>query len=112
MRQDSSVTQHGMAGLSVAKTPAKCAELIGLLDRAFLQHHLKTKEAPLARYLKVGRDAALRAEDAAKVRTTVEGILADIEKRGDGRARDVSQVRQMGPRRLSPDRRRDQVLPR
>jgi sulfopropanediol 3-dehydrogenase len=52
--------------------------------------HIKTEEAPLARYLKRGRDAALRAEDAAKVRATVEGILADIEKRGDAAVREMS----------------------
>jgi sulfopropanediol 3-dehydrogenase len=44
----------------------------------------------LARYLKRGRDAASRAEDAAKVRATVEGILADIEKRGDAAVRELS----------------------
>ena len=44
----------------------------------------------MARYLKRGRDAASRAEDAAKVRTTVEGILADIEKRGDAAVRELS----------------------
>ncbi|MGB0087715.1 MAG: histidinol dehydrogenase [Rhodomicrobiaceae bacterium] len=44
----------------------------------------------MARYLKRGRDAALRAEDAAKVRATVEGILADIEARGDQAVRELS----------------------
>jgi sulfopropanediol 3-dehydrogenase len=44
----------------------------------------------MARYLKRGRDAALRAEDDSKVRATVEGILADIEKRGDAAVRDLS----------------------
>lgn len=44
----------------------------------------------MARYLKRGRDAALRAEDAAKVRATVEGILADIESRGDAAVRELS----------------------
>jgi sulfopropanediol 3-dehydrogenase len=44
----------------------------------------------MATYLKRGRDAALRAEDAAKVRTTVEGILADIEARGDAAVRELS----------------------
>jgi sulfopropanediol 3-dehydrogenase len=44
----------------------------------------------MARYLKRGRDAALRAEDAAKVRTAVEGILADIEARGDKAVRELS----------------------
>jgi len=41
-------------------------------------------------YLKRGRDAALRAEDQAKVRATVENILADIEKRGDEAIRELS----------------------
>ena len=44
----------------------------------------------MARYLKRGRDAALRAEDAAKVRTAVEGILSDIETRGDKAVRELS----------------------
>jgi sulfopropanediol 3-dehydrogenase len=44
----------------------------------------------MARYLKRGRDAALRAEDAAKVRMTVETILADIEARGDKAVRELS----------------------
>lgn len=44
----------------------------------------------MARYLKRGRDAAQRAEDAAKVRSIVEGILADIETRGDTAVRELS----------------------
>jgi sulfopropanediol 3-dehydrogenase len=44
----------------------------------------------MAKYLKRGRDAAQRAEDNSKVRTTVEGILADIEKRGDAAVRELS----------------------
>ncbi|UPJ44046.1 histidinol dehydrogenase [Bradyrhizobium sp. 40] len=44
----------------------------------------------MAEYLKRGRDAALRAEDAARVRATVEEILADIEKRGDAAVRELS----------------------
>ena len=44
----------------------------------------------MARYLKRGRDAVLRAEDAAKVRATVETILADIEARGDAAVRELS----------------------
>ncbi|MBV9758518.1 MAG: histidinol dehydrogenase, partial [Alphaproteobacteria bacterium] len=44
----------------------------------------------MARYLKRGRDAAQRAEDAAKVRATVEAILADIEARGDLAVHDLS----------------------
>ena len=44
----------------------------------------------MARYLKRGRDAAQRAEDAAKVRATVEAILADIEARGDAAVRELS----------------------
>jgi sulfopropanediol 3-dehydrogenase len=41
-------------------------------------------------YLKHGRDAALRVEDAAKTRQTVEAILDDIEKRGDAAVRELS----------------------
>jgi sulfopropanediol 3-dehydrogenase len=44
----------------------------------------------MAKYLKRGRDAAQRAEDNSKVRATVEGILADIEKRGDAAVRELS----------------------
>jgi len=44
----------------------------------------------MARYLKRGRDAVLRADDASKVRTTVEGILQDIETRGDAAVRELS----------------------
>eukprot|EP01037_Dinobryon_pediforme_P006671 gene6671-6741_t len=44
----------------------------------------------MARYLKTSRDAALRAEDQAKIRATVEGILADIEARGDAAVRELS----------------------
>jgi sulfopropanediol 3-dehydrogenase len=44
----------------------------------------------MARYLKRGRDDALRAEDDQKVRATVEGILADIANRGDAAVRELS----------------------
>ncbi|MEP9353507.1 histidinol dehydrogenase [Xanthobacter sp. KR7-65] len=44
----------------------------------------------MARFLKTSRDAAARAEDQAKVRATVEGILADIEARGDAAVRELS----------------------
>src|SRR5438132_12391860 len=44
----------------------------------------------MAKFLKRGRDAAQRAEDDAKIRATVEGILADIEKRGDAAVRELS----------------------
>ena len=44
----------------------------------------------MARHLKKGRDAEARAEDDAKVRATVEGILADIAARGDAAVRELS----------------------
>ena len=44
----------------------------------------------MAQHLKRGRDAALRAEDDAKVRTTVEGILSDISTKGDAAVRELS----------------------
>jgi sulfopropanediol 3-dehydrogenase len=44
----------------------------------------------MSKHLKRGRDAAQRAEDNSKVRVTVEGILADIEKRGDAAVRELS----------------------
>lgn len=42
------------------------------------------------RYVKRGKDAAARAADDAKVRATVETILADIEARGDSAVRELS----------------------
>jgi sulfopropanediol 3-dehydrogenase len=44
----------------------------------------------MIRYLKKGISAEQDAADIAKVRHTVEGILADIEKRGDEAVRDYS----------------------
>lgn len=44
----------------------------------------------MVRFLKKGRDTALRAEDNSKVREIVEGILSDIENRGDEAVRDLS----------------------
>ncbi|MCA1457678.1 histidinol dehydrogenase [Bradyrhizobium sp. BRP22] len=41
-------------------------------------------------YLKRSRDAAQRAEDDSRVRTTVETILADIEQHGDAAVRELS----------------------
>ncbi len=42
-------------------------------------------------YLKRGKSADEVAEDDAKVRQTVEGILGDIEKRGDAAVRELAQ---------------------
>jgi len=44
----------------------------------------------MARYLKRSRDEQARAEDDAKVRATVEAILADIAARGDDAVRELS----------------------
>ena len=44
----------------------------------------------MAQYLKRGKDADIRAADNAKVRATVETILADIEQRGDAAVRELS----------------------
>ncbi|MFN5349786.1 MAG: histidinol dehydrogenase [Polaromonas sp.] len=44
----------------------------------------------MIRYLKRGKDAQIRADDNAKVRGTVEGILKDIEARGDDAVRAYS----------------------
>ena len=62
----------------------------------------------MARYLKRGMDAsAIKAADA-KVRATVEGILADIEDaQGRGGARPVAEIRQLVAERLPPDAGRD-----
>ncbi|MEJ6392322.1 histidinol dehydrogenase [Gymnodinialimonas sp. 2305UL16-5] len=45
----------------------------------------------MAEYLKRGKPADERAEDDAKVRRTVEGILGDIETRGDAAVRELSE---------------------
>lgn len=45
----------------------------------------------MARHLKKGLDAAVRAEADAQVRATVETILGDIAARGDAAVRDLSQ---------------------
>jgi sulfopropanediol 3-dehydrogenase len=44
----------------------------------------------MIRYLKRGKDIQVRSEDDAKVRHTVEGIIRDIETRGDEAVRDYS----------------------
>ncbi|MDB4215587.1 histidinol dehydrogenase [Burkholderiaceae bacterium] len=44
----------------------------------------------MIRYLKRGRDVQARADDDVKVRATVEGIIRDIEQRGDDAVRDYS----------------------
>jgi len=44
----------------------------------------------MVRFLKTGITAEQDAADSAKVRATVEGILADIEKRGDEAVREYS----------------------
>ncbi|MEL7299035.1 MAG: histidinol dehydrogenase [Pseudomonadota bacterium] len=44
----------------------------------------------MAQYLKRGKPAEERAEDDAKVRGIVEGILSDIEARGDAAVKDLS----------------------
>ncbi len=44
----------------------------------------------MIRYLKRGKDVQVRSEDDAKVRQTVEGIIRDIEARGDEAVRDYS----------------------
>ncbi|MFQ6553127.1 histidinol dehydrogenase [Aestuariibius insulae] len=45
----------------------------------------------MAEHLKEARSAGERAQDDAKVRGTVEGLLADIEMRGDGAVRELSE---------------------
>src|SRR6478672_3985018 len=44
----------------------------------------------MIRYLKRGRTAAVKTDDDAKVRATVEDIIRDIETRGDDAVRDYS----------------------
>jgi len=45
----------------------------------------------MIRFLKMGISAADDAAEQAKVRTTVEGIIADVEKRGDAAVREMSE---------------------
>ena len=45
----------------------------------------------MIRILKPGRSPDAKAEDAARVKATVEGILADIQSRGDAAVREYSQ---------------------
>jgi sulfopropanediol 3-dehydrogenase len=45
----------------------------------------------MAKHLKQGRDAATVAADDARIRATVEGILADITARGDAAVREFSE---------------------
>lgn len=45
----------------------------------------------MAEYLKRGQDAGTVAATDAKTRATVEGILADVEQRGDAAIRDLSE---------------------
>lgn len=45
----------------------------------------------MAKYLKRGQDLSTVAENDAKVRATVEGILADIGSRGDAAVRELSE---------------------
>ena len=44
----------------------------------------------MIKYLKQGKAAAIRVEDDAKVRVTVEGIIKDVETRGDVAVREYS----------------------
>ena len=44
----------------------------------------------MARWLKKGADAQARRDADDKVRDVVEGILADVEKRGDAAVRELS----------------------
>ncbi len=45
----------------------------------------------MIRYLKQGKDAQTKSDADAKVRATVEGILKDVEQRGDAAVREYSQ---------------------
>ena len=62
----------------------------------------------MARHLKRGRDASEVAANDAKVRATVEGILADVETRGDAAVRELSKkFDQWSPAAFSPVSGRD-----
>ncbi len=51
---------------------------------------IQPESATMIRHLKTARSEADRKADDAKVRSTVEGILADIENRGDAAVRELS----------------------
>ena len=53
----------------------------------------------MIRYLKRGKDVQIRADDDAKVRTTVEGIIKDVEARGDAAVREYSRKSKTLPSR-------------
>jgi sulfopropanediol 3-dehydrogenase len=55
-----------------------------------LHPYAKLEEPMAITHLKSGKPEAERAEDDAKVRATVEGILADIKARGDAAVRELS----------------------
>src|SRR5690606_13594062 len=48
------------------------------------------KDDPMAKWLKRGKDVEARAEADRQVRSTVESILGDIERRGDEAVRELS----------------------
>jgi len=50
----------------------------------------------MIKYLKRGKDAAIRADDDTKVRATVENIIKDVEARRRGGSRIQPEVRPMG----------------
>ena len=56
-----------------------------------MQIHIEGKLIMSVIHLKRGKPDASRSEDDAVVRTTVEGILKDIEARGDAAVRDLSE---------------------
>lgn len=55
-----------------------------------LNHSRLQGQKTMIRYLKRGRTAAVKTDDDAKVRATVEAIIRDIETRGDDAVRDYS----------------------
>src|SRR5580692_5226352 len=78
-----------MAGHRRAK---RCRPLDGYVRAKTAEsERLRVRRNPMARYLKRGMDASAIKEADAKVRETVERILADIEARKDAAVREFSE---------------------
>src|SRR5215470_7259851 len=66
-----------------------CVSIIQL-SRALGTSSARRRGESMVHFLKAGVSAEQDAAESAKVRTTVEGILADIDQRGDEAVRDCS----------------------
>lgn len=79
----------GSLAAFLGETPI-CIRLQGLKSTLHSYATQPLEEIHMIRYLKRGKAMQVRAEDDAKVRATVEGIIKDIELRGDEAVREYS----------------------